>query len=141
MYPPVAKCQLGKAPAHPQPWKVSALTNGCMVSLFSGVKQLVSAAPKWPKKIVVFIVIVILHCYIVDLLQGFCTNLLFRLPQTRTVECCCIRETMITLPWSCTGDVSGSVTILDPTLHLPYTGTCTYKQRYPTAHPVTPHEG
>lgn len=47
-----------------------------------------------------------------------------RLPLMKTAECCCIKGTTITLPWSCTGDASGSATILALTLPLPYTGTC-----------------
>lgn len=46
---------------------------------------------------------------------------------------------MITLPWSYTGDASGSATILDLTLRLLFTGTCTYKQRCSAANSAMPH--
>lgn len=69
--------------------------------------------------------------YYFNVLKVINTNILlcFRLLQMRTVACCCIKGTMITSPWSCTGDASGSATILDLTLLLLYTGTCTYQQK------------
>ncbi len=72
-------------------------------------------------------VMVILHCCTGSLPTCFHINTLhiFRLLQMRTVVFCCIKGTMITLPWSCTGGASGSATTLDLTLHLLYTGTCT----------------
>lgn len=56
--------------------------------------------------------------------------LIFRLLQTRTVAFCCTKGTMITLPWSCTGDVSGSATTPDPTRPRPFTGAHTHASRH-----------
>lgn len=60
--------------------------------------------------------------------------LCFRLLPMRTVACCCIKGIMITLPWSCTGDASGSATTLDPILLLLYTGIQKARSLAPRSH-------